>query len=207
VYTRDGMSTAQVYHTTCSKCKDAYFPTYEETNTSRTFYTTSKDNKIMMTSRPTAFTLDYIKEVLVDIQLGRSFLELCERYSKLYGSDEYRVEVFKTRLEDVYFIAQLLKYFNNNVSFSKDNIANQLAIVDVCDEAAEIIFAQKSKWAAHNCKIKGCSEGFVMCDGNEIINRRICAAPKQHFKLGKGMPNAMGCCPNTPILGGKNKSS
>jgi len=38
------------------------------------------------------------------------------------------------------------------------------------------------------------------------INRRICAAPKQHFKLGKGMPNTIGCCPNTPTLGGKNKS-
>jgi len=60
VYTRDGMSTAQVYHTMCSKCKTAYFPTYEETNT-RTFYTTSEDAKIMMTSRPTAFTMDYIK--------------------------------------------------------------------------------------------------------------------------------------------------
>jgi len=97
-----------------------------------------------MISRSTAFTLDYIKEVLVYIQLGSSFGELCERYSKLYGSDEYRGEVFKTGLKDVYFIAQLLKYFNNNVSFSKDNIANRLAIDDAYDEAAEIIFAQKS---------------------------------------------------------------
>jgi len=46
-----------------------------------------------------------------------------------------------------------------------------------------------------------------MCDGNEKINRRICAAPKQHFELGKGMPNTIGCCPNTPSLGGKSKSS
>ena len=58
----------------------------------------------------------------------------------------------------------------------------------------------------HRCQTKGCSEGYATVDGVEKIRRPMCAVPKDKVKVLPNCPNVIQCCPNTPVLGGKNKS-
>lgn len=206
VYTRDGKLDAKAYHTLCGICKTTFWHSYEERENTRSFYYSS-ENDLLMTSRITAFTVVYLNELSVDVKLGRSFGELCERFNILYKKDEARGEVFKTRLEDAFFIKELLDYNKRNLSIEIDKVSNRLQIDSACGDATETIFSENSRWVGHVCGVKGCREGFVMCDGNEKICRRICAAPKEHFRLGKQMPNTIGCCANSPLMGGKHQSS
>ena len=67
-------------------------------------------------------------------------------------------------------------------------ISDRIDIEDVCDEAVQIVFTSENSWKGHRCDVAGCAEGFVVCDGNEKLSRRICAAPRETFKLARNMP-------------------
>lgn len=47
--------------------------------------------------------------------------------------------------------------------------------------------------------------GFVMCDGNEKVGRRICGAPKQYLRLMPNMPKTITSCPNSPVFAGMHQ--
>ena len=61
------------------------------------------------------------------------------------------------------------------------------------------------KWIMHRCQTKECCEGYATVDGVEKIRRPMCAAPKDNVEVPPNCPNVIQCCPNTPVLSGKNK--
>ena len=60
------------------------------------------------------------------------------------------------------------------------------------------------KWVAHECHMKGCSEGFAVVDGNEKINRPICAAPRCKVSLPEQFICMTTLCSRSPMTGGKS---
>ena len=84
-----------------------------------------------MTSRETAFQMQYLKEVSVDIDLGRSFEDISERYNRLYGKDDKERGVLqKKRMEDAYFLKKLLHFFSDteNLTVEISKVSNRIDI-------------------------------------------------------------------------------
>ena len=206
---------AQSFHLYCSTCKTSYYHGFSEVQGEdkkgnlRTYHRSVLESDIIMTSRETAFQMQYLKEVSVDIDLGRSFEDISERYNRLYGKDDKERGVLqKKRMEDAYFLKKLLHFFSDteNLTVEISKVSNRIDIDELCDKAVSQIFSSENSWKSHVCDVKGCSEGFVMCDGNEKLRRRICAAPRESLKLSPSMPKIVNKCGNSPIFGGRNQT-
>ena len=212
VYKRDGQFNAKAYHFICVECKMQYWHSYSDSRVkdhcdiSRTYFR-FHDAKFILLSRSTAFEIKYLREVSVDIELGRSFVDVSERFNRLYGTNGFRGELYRTRLEDAYFIYQLVMYHQNTIQVTIDRVSHRVNIDELCDLTMRDVFKSDNKWKSHECDVKGCKEGLVVCDGNEKLGRRICAAPAQHFKLGVEMPKILCKCGNSPAFGGQHKES
>mgnify|MGYP001793880217 CR=1 FL=1 len=46
-----------------------------------------------------------------------------------------------------------------------------------------------------------------MCDWNEKLRRRTCAAPRESLKVLSSMPKIVNKCGNSPLFGGRNPSA
>ena len=211
MYTRVGAITAKAYHFRCVTCKTSYWHSYSEkagpdNQTLRKFYQPHSAKYLMMSST-TAFELAYIKEVVVDVELGRSFEDVTERFNRLYGSGAGRGDLYKTRVEDAFFVYKLLLFFKAEITVPIGTKSNRPDIDNLCNSAIEQVFSSGSEWVKHKCRVAGCSEGFVVCDGNEKLSRRICAAPRQHFKLSSHMPKITSKCGNSPVFGGQHQKA
>lgn len=139
-----------------------------------------------------------MREVSIDIECGNSFDEVAYKLNQRWDGKADSQTVFKTRLEEAYFVYQLRIFFGTDMSFSRTQ-SNRIDLESVCKAACENIFADEGKWLSHRCDISGCSEGFVMCDGNAKITRCICAADRSAVKLARYMPNVVTVCPNSPL--------
>ena len=161
-----------------------------------------------MVSRETAFEMRYLREVCVDMELGRSFDDVAERYNRLYGQvGEERGVLQKKRMEDAYFLLKLLQFFNTELTVQINKTSNRIDVDDLCDSAVVEVFSSENEWKHHVCKVKGCLEGFIMCDGNEKLCRRICAAPRETINLSRSMPKIVDKCGNSPVFGGQNQQA
>jgi hypothetical protein len=207
VYSRDGAYPAKAYHFVCSRCKKRYWHSYAEEKrlteniTYRTYDKQCLSEKYFMTTRATACENAFMREVIVDCELGRSFEDNSERFNRLYATAEERGRLNKTRLEDAFFLSTLIKHLKDNITVHVDSVSNRPDYDHLCDQVIENVFSSGSKWVKHKCDIPGCSEGFVMCDGNEKLSRRICAAPRHSFKLSRSMPKIISRCGNSPVFG------
>lgn len=212
LYKVDGVVEAKAYHLTCEVCGIQYYYSYKEKSlearsNTRTFFSDLGSQQYLLTSRNTAFQVRYLNEVAVDMELGRSFEDVTERYNRLYGSSEIRGQLNKTRLEDAYFLFKLKEFFKHDITVDIDMSSNRVNIDRLCDEAVKEVFTSDNKWKQHKCNVIGCSEGFVMCDGNEKLSRRICAAPRESFKLASNMPRIVAKCGNSPVFGGQHQKA
>ena len=210
VYSRQGSFQARAYHLTCSLCGNQYWQSYTEKKTAdqlnhREYYKSAINDRYFMTTRATAFESQYVREIIVDCELGRSFEDVAERFNRLYASSGERGHIHKTRVEDAFFVHTLITHTNDNISVHIDNVSNRPVFDDVCDSVIEDVFKSGSPWLKHKCETAGCSEGFIMCDGNEKLSRRICAAPRQSYKFTKNMPSVVTRCGNSPVFGGAHK--
>lgn len=212
LYRVDGVMDAKAYHLTCLQCGIQYWYSYQEKSSKnrpniRTYVYHHSPKEYLLTSRNTAFETKYLKEVAVDMELGRSFEDVTERFNRLYGILQSRGQLNKTRVEDAYFLYKLQEFYKHGLSVDIDPASNRIDIDDLCDEAVQQVFTSENAWKQHMCEVKGCSEGFVMCDGNEKLSRRICAAPRESFKLASNMPRIVSRCGNSPIFGGQHQKA
>lgn len=168
--------------------------TYKDNPNLRTFFHSSINTNFFMLSRYTAFQTKYLKEVIVDVELGRSFDEIAERYSRLYSNKNNRGQLYKKRVEDAFFLLKLLEYFRTDVAVKIHSQSNRIDIEDLCDQAVTELFSSENRWKEHRCHVAGCREGLVVCDGNEKLHHRICAAPQESLKLSSSMPKTVSKC-------------
>lgn len=215
LYLRDGAVDAKAYHYSCMKCKTQHWHSYrssrpsKQAETSRTYLYDAIGCVHFMLSSRTAFSTKYLTEVVTDIELGRSFEDVKERYNRLYGrgTETHRGDVGKQRIEDAFFIVKLLNHFKSDVEVNVSAVSNRIDIDAICDEVLTEIFSHENQWKDHICDVVGCKEGFVVCDGNEKLSRRICAAPKNQFKLSRSMPKIMSRCGHSPVFGGSGQAA
>ena len=113
-----------------------------------------------MTTRATAFKNAFIREVIVDCELGRRFEDNSERFNRLYATAEEKGRLNKTRLEDAFFLSTLIKHLKDNITVHVDSVSNRPDYDHLCDQVIENVFSSGSKWVKHKCDIPGCSEGF-----------------------------------------------
>ena len=183
----DVVVCAKAYHFHCSTCKTNHNHSNTENSqpqnqTQRTYLNSILTAEFVLCSKRTAFQRRYSSEVAVDVELGRSFEDIHNRYNRLYGQvDECRGELYKKRTEDAYFLLKFLFECDFTVPISPTS--NRINIDELCDTAVEQVFTSENEWRRHKCNIIGCAEGFVNCDGNEKLSRRICAAPKDRIRL------------------------
>ena len=209
IYLLHGVKSGRAYHLFCRKCSTLYWHSYSEKSNVKTYFYNSNDNTgYIQLTRATAFEYRYMREVCVDVGLGRSFEDVRNRYNRLYGDcQETRGEVYKTRIEEGFFVVELLKFFKKDITLPVDKVSNRLYLDTLCDEAVSEEFGSENRWKTHSCSVSGCKEGFVMCDGNEKLSRRICVAPKAAIRLSKNMPKIIDKCGNSPVFGGQHQKA
>ena len=95
----------------------------------------------------------------------------------------------------------------NNPSFSCHDILDRGPNIKSNSEL-NFTFQQRSltppRWVSHKCTFKGCSEGFAVVDGNEKVNRTVCAAPRSKVRLPSQHFCMTSLCCRSPLTGGKH---
>ena len=91
--------------------------------------------------------------------------------------------------------------------FNMYTAGNRRDMEHMCKICMRRISTQPPKWVHHVCNVPGCKEGMVTIDGNEKVNRTVCAAPKNKVKCDVNHINLVQCCTRSPITGGKHQSS
>ncbi len=182
-----------------------------------------------MTTSQTAFEVEYLRQLSMQLSLAScTFESQAEVYTAVHahedcarlsgyedkfcrgsGEENWRLNV--RRLEDAWFTYQLVLFFEhhnqlNDVSFgSGAPPSNRRDIESLCELAALHLSKITPKWISHVCNVKGCREGVVTVDGNEKVNRAMCAAPKSKVAIDRSRINMVQCCPRSPITGGKHQ--
>lgn len=128
------MKESTAYHAVCETCKTTWWHSYRDSPGERFFLRDTRD--VLMLSSSTAFEWDYLREVSVDVELGRNFTELSERYCRLWdkSSNSTRSSLYKTRLQEGYFVFKLLMYMNEEpgIAINKDQMSKRLDIEGAC---------------------------------------------------------------------------
>ena len=112
------------------------------------------------------------------------------------------------RLEDGWFLYQLVRYYmesdnlHDQDMYTEPTKGNRRDIEKLCQAANLARSLVSPKWVHHQCLTKG--EGFAVIDGNEKINRAICAAPKTRVAIPKEYIYMTSMCTRSPTTGGKH---
>ena len=80
-------------------------------------------------------------------------------------------------------------------------------IEGLCEMLWKYLSKLPNRCVMHSCHIKGCKEGYVTLDGNEMLKTPKCAAPHSRIQIRSDLPIIVQCCTKYPNLGGKPKSS
>ena len=139
-------------------------------------------------------------------RLGR----FAEHFKRVRNADSCSWKMNKTRLENGWFLYQLVLYYlevgalHTQDLYTEVGKGNRRCIEDLCERANLKRSLSSPKWVQHRCLTKGCTEGFAVVDGNEKINRAICAAPKTRVSLPQQYIYMTSMCTRSPTTGGRH---
>ena len=112
------------------------------------------------------------------------------RFGRVHNAESLTWKLNEKRVEDGWFLYQLIVFYKDECGFlnSTDlgtelSRSNRRDIEQLCELANLQLSLRSPKWVAHSCGMKGCREGFAVVDGNEKINRPVCAAAKSRVKI------------------------
>ena len=126
----------------------------------------------------------------------------------IIGENDWKLNA--TRLEDGWFLCQLVEKFTENRTIHEHNFnifttGNRRDIEQLCQSVMRGVNSQTPEWVHHECDVPGCKEGMITIDGNEKLNRAMCAAPKTKVMCDVNHINLVQCCVRSPISGGKHQ--
>lgn len=183
-----------------------------------------------MTSQ-TAFEVKLLDEITLQITFaGSTFESQAQVYNTMHGredkrrlellvktfgkSSQYRGscmeierETFGRRLVSIpaCTILQSVDCLSDTNLSTNASESNRRDIEELCEYANLHRSLHTPKWIAHCCRVKGCQEGFAVIDGNEKINRPVCAAPKSRVNVPHQHIFMTSMCTRSPITGGKHQ--
>ena len=235
MYTTQGTIVAAAYTATCCECKTTFHHSSwipKSDDKQEYFFDPIRSNYVQTTSH-TVFERKLLDHLTFQIVFsGATFESQAQVYNAMHGAlDETRLTAFintfgkvnntasltwklnEKRLEDGWFLYQLIMFYKNEAGTlnSADvgttlNRGNRRDIEQLCEVANLQLSIRSPKWVAHSCGIKGCREGFAVVDGNEKINRPVCAAPKSRVKIPQQHIFMTNMCTRSPVNGGKHQS-
>lgn len=130
-------------------------------------------------------------------------------FSRAKVTSSFSWKLNEKRLEDSWFLYHILYYKSQSCLKTKDlgtdpNRGNRRDMEDLCELVNLHRSLRSPQWVAHKCKMSGCSNGIAVVDGNEKINRPICAAPKSKLSLPDQHICMTSLCSRSPATGGKH---
>ena len=233
VYTTQGTIVAASYAGVCSECKaiihHSSWMNQTEDERKEFFFDPSHSQYIQCTSQ-SVFERKLLDEITHQIvHAGATFESQAIVYNAVNGeSDEVRLATYvdcfrrvrnlhslswklnETRLEDGWFLYQLVCYHLETGCLSTQDLCTETVkgtrrdIEGLCEVANHMRSLDSPKWVQHRCSTIGCTEGFAVIDGNEKINRSICAAPKSKVSLPHQYIYMTSMCTRSPTTGGKH---
>lgn len=222
---------AASYNATCTQCKctihhSSWSPHNDEKE--EFFF---KPKKYVQVTNKTVFETQLLNQLTYQMALsGATFESQTDIYNTIHGEqDALRLSSFASsfsrienpasfpwklnekRYEDGWFLYQLIVYYDAANCLSTTDLRSQLTegnrrdLEQLC-ECANLHTSQSSpKWVHHICSMKGCKEGFAVVDGNEKINRSVCAAPRRRVKIPTEHIFMTSMCTRSPINGGRHR--
>ena len=131
-------------------------------------------------------------------------------FSRVRNASSLSWKLNEKRLEDGWFMYNVILYHQSAGCLETQDLGCDLNkgkrrdIDDLCEQVNLHRSLSSPRWVSHQCTLKGCSEGFAVVDGNEKLNRTVCAAPRSKVCL----PNQHICmttlCCRSPVTGGKH---
>lgn len=232
VFTTQGTLVAAAYSATCNKCKAViHHSSWSPSGIERIehFFDPSQSPYIRTTSQ-TVFEVKFLDQVTHQIvHAGVTFESQALVYNSSFGSfDEHRLAAFKEvfsrskntassswklnekRLEDSWFLYNVILYYQSESCLATQDLGtdpnkgNRRDIEDLCEQVNLHRSLKSPKWISHKCSMKGRSEGFAVVDGNEKLNRPICAAPRCKVSLPHQYICMTSLCSRSPMTGGKH---
>ena len=234
MYTTEGTFVAASFSGTCSNCGAVIHHSHYEPKSDEkveNFFDPGHSPYIQVSSQ-TVFSTALLQQVTQQVvHAAATFESQADVYNATFMlRDQQRLSAYAgefsrvrnpstdntwklndKRLEDGWFIYHLAEFHCHNGTLNHANFhtvrdcSNRRNIECLCEEATHILSTKSPKWVKHICDTKGCSEGFAVVDGNEKVNRSMCAAPKSKVYLDQQKINMMQCCPRSPASGGKSK--
>ena len=234
MYTSIGTIIAASYSGECTECKavinHSSWTIQNGNDKQQLFFDPSHSQYIQCTPLSVFETklLDHLTHQIV--HAGVTFESQPLVYNEVHGtSDEKRLSPYiqcfrrtenmhgpswklnETRLGDGWFVYQLVRYYSesgnlpNQEFYTEPTKGNRRDLEDLCEHENLIRSSASPKWVHHQCSTKGCSEGFAVIDGNEKINRTICAAPKTRVSIPREYIYMTSMCTRSPTIGGNTQ--
>ena len=232
MFTTHGTVVAAAYNASCTLCNavihhSSWYPNGSER---REYFFDPDQSPYIMATNQTAFEVKLLDQVTYQIVHGGvTFESQALVYTSSFGSyDQCRlaslVDVFsrakvnssfswklnEKRLEDSWFLYQIILYYKSQSCLATTDLGtdanrgNRRDVEDLCELVNLHRSLRSPRWVKHKCNMSGCSEGMAVVDGNEKINRPICAAPKSKLTLPDQHICMTSLCSRSPATGGKH---
>ena len=131
-------------------------------------------------------------------------------FGRVQNPQSFTWKLNQKRLEDAWFLYQLIIFYEGEGCLASTDLSTEVTssnrrdIEKLCELANLHRSLQSPKWVAHTCGMKGC-EGFAVVDGNEKINRPVCAAPKSRVEVPREHIFLTSMCTRSPVNGGPHQ--
>ena len=234
VYTRNGIVKAYHPEFRCNSrsnsCRALHGLGYFKYQGKKIFEDDALKNEILVVTAQTAFTVEYMVEIVWDVEINcANFEGLAKKYNRFHNplvptaTKAKREDLCRKRMADAYFLFAYLelsqRYGIENYQVLESNLDDT-----ILKHKTELLNAFRQKWALdHRCSVPGCGWALTI-DGGLKPHRMLCGAkmsgirefPKANSKIFTGCtkhpsPNSKYCAEHeneeTPVMQGSQVST
>ena len=231
IFTNGGTKVGISFHAVCSNtsCGTKFYYSFYKSGTKEKFYNDDcleATNNYILFSQSTAFCLDFLHDLAIRNCLANESFEVMANIYNYRHFESNKTElvsgcisrtVHNTRLhtalnlskeilEHAWLTRHCIEFLKNrNILSTFDFNIGKGSRMDrmhqILGEIKAMIISEKPPMLDHACDVPGCAEGYASVDGNEKVDRTICAAPKCKIQFSKNMAKVYNCCPNSPVFG------
>ena len=197
------VKTAKSYHGKCKSCHTTYYYSYSESKTDNTRkFIVDQDDEYLLFSSGVGYSKKFLYNIDMQISIGVvSFQASAEIYNNTVDS-QYPLN--HERLEEGYFVFKILSYVRIFRPWPRDK-NSRLNVEILCEQVYQKIrMLIDEKWMQHMCSEEGCTNRFIVIDGNETNYRTMCMADKTRIIGSPGNVNRYEVCIRNPIRGNQH---
>ena len=199
IYTRYGTQLGKHHEHRCTNrraCRKGHYYGYSVTDKHTKYEKNCLENKYLVTSRQTAFSVMYLYDLTLQILFSNSsFQSLAKIYNNLHFSKptgKYREEIFQERITDAFFLYSLLEISQR---YGLSTTFHLVIEISLTEYLPIIKISHREYWTRqHKCEAAGCGTCLVI-DGGMKPHRKVCAAKMSGVKIFEksGVKTVTGC--------------